>query len=123
MNLPADPGRRRFLKTTLAGGGLTLAFCLPLGGCGRGGDGEPAGAAPFRPNAWLQIEPDGTTTVFLAEAEMGQGVYTSIPMLVAEELDADWQHIRLQRAPLEPEYGAQRTGGSTSVRDGWDTLR
>lgn len=113
--------RRRFLQASAVGcGGLSLA--LSLGGCDRRAHGGAA-VESFRPNAWLTISPDNSVTVFLAESEMGQGVMTSMPMLVAEELEADWETVLVRQAPIHPEYGWQGTGGSTSVRNAWEPLR
>ncbi|MEW5756826.1 MAG: xanthine dehydrogenase family protein molybdopterin-binding subunit [Pseudomonadota bacterium] len=121
MSGPFDMTRRQFIKLTAATtGGLTLGFTLP--GCGRNG-ATPAGEAVFRPNAWLAISRTRGVTVFLAESEMGQGVMTSIPMLIAEELEVSLDAITIERAPLSEEFGSQSTGGSTSVRQGWDVLR
>jgi isoquinoline 1-oxidoreductase beta subunit len=87
----------------------------------------PQGASPyadeFVPNAWLRIDPQGLVTVIVAESEMGQGPFTALPMMVAEELEVPWNSIRVERAPLKAVYGRQTTGGSTSVRKGWGTLR
>lgn len=77
----------------------------------------------FFPNVWLQIAPDDIVTIWVAKSEMGQGVRTSLAMLVAEELEADWRTIRVQQAPSRAGYGEERTQGSTSVRTSWDTLR
>ena len=83
---------------------------------------------PFAPNAFLRIASDDTVTVIVNHSEMGQGVYTALPMLVAEELEADWSKIRLAAAPVDPVYnhsvfGMQATGGSTSTWSEWDRLR
>jgi CO/xanthine dehydrogenase Mo-binding subunit len=124
-NATIDPGRREFLKVTaLAGGGLVLGFSLP--GCGRR---KPAGhAAGGAPNAWLRIGADNRITVLVDRSEMGQGVYTALPMLLAEELEVPLAAIEVEAAPPAEVYfnrhiGAQVTGGSTSVRDAWDRLR
>lgn len=77
----------------------------------------------FFPNVWLQIAPDDIVTIWVAKSEMGQGVRTSLAMLVAEELEADWRTIRVQQASSRAGYGEERTQGSTSVRTSWDTLR
>jgi isoquinoline 1-oxidoreductase subunit beta len=77
----------------------------------------------FSPSVWLQIAPDNIVTIWVAKSEMGQGVRTSLAMLVAEELEADWPTIRVQQAPTRARYGEERTQGSTSVRTLWDTLR
>lgn len=123
--LATDPGRREFLKVSaLAGGGLVLAISLP--GCGRK---KPAGAAAGgMPNAWLRIGGDNRITVLVDRSEMGQGVYTALPMLLAEELEVPLAAIAVEAAPPGAQYvnaliGVQITGGSTSVRDAWQRLR
>lgn len=113
--------RRRFLEVSGgAGAGLVIAFHLP-------GARRLAAAAPDEPvrlNAWIRIGTDGSVTVLVSESEMGQGVLTSMPMLVAEELGVDWSEIRSAHAPADREaYGRQSTGGSTSVRTNYDRLR
>jgi isoquinoline 1-oxidoreductase subunit beta len=114
--------RRDFLKTgAVLGGGLVIACYLPSLGQARGAE------APFAPNAFLRIAADGTTTIMVGKAEMGQGVYTSLPMLVAEELDCDWRGIRVEAAPVAPAYnhttfGIMVTGGSSSVWSEWERL-
>jgi isoquinoline 1-oxidoreductase beta subunit len=116
----ATIGRRTFLEIT-AGTGLWLA-ASPLRVAAAG-----PGAAPlpsdFQPNAWLNVDPKGTVTVFLGRSEMGQGTYTGMAVLVAEELDADWKTIRVVQGDANPRYGRMVTGGSSSVRQSWDPLR
>jgi isoquinoline 1-oxidoreductase beta subunit len=122
--------RRRFLELGGgAAGGLVLGFHLPLRALGErfAEAATKEGEAPAI-NAWLRIAPDDSVTILVAEAEMGQGVYTSMPMLVAEELEVDWARVRAEMAPAAPAYnsrvsGRQSTGGSTSVRQGFDQLR
>src|SRR5206468_8498950 len=80
------------------------------------------------PNAWVHIADDNTITLISARSEVGQGVYTSMPMLIAEELNVDLKTVQVMIAPPGKEYvnsllGAQITGGSTSVRDAWEKLR
>jgi isoquinoline 1-oxidoreductase beta subunit len=117
--------RRDLLKSGLAlGGGLVLGFRLPLPGEAAG---AKAPAKPFAPNAFLRIGTDGAVTVIVNKSEMGQGVYTALPMLVAEELMCDWKSVRVEAAPVAPAYnhatfGVQVTGGSTSVRSEWQRL-
>lgn len=117
-----DMSRRDFIKTSTAmGGGLVLAFYLP----GRGEADQPAAA--FTPNAFLQVATDGTVTIIVNKSEMGQGVYTSLPMIVAEELDCDWRKVRVEASPVasiynHTQFGSMVTGGSTSVRTEWDRL-
>ena len=119
-----NSARRGFLKTSGAfSGGLMLGFALPMGG--------PAQAAGLMhtPSAWVHIADDNTITLISARAEMGQGVYTSMPMLIAEELNVDIQKVKVAFAPPGKVYGnalifgLQLTGGSTSVREGYDKLR
>ncbi len=117
--------RREFIRTvSAAGSGLVLGFYLPSG-CRREHSGEP-----FAPNAWLRIGSDESVTVLVDRAEMGQGVSTSLPMLLAEELEADWATIRMEFAPAaERRFGNpllggwQATGDSTSVRAAFTPLR
>jgi len=116
--------RRSFLKTSAAAsGGLLMAINLP----GTLGQAMAAGTV-HTPNAWVHIADDNTISILSARSEMGQGVYTSMPMLIAEELNVDMSQIRVTDAPPAAVYvnallGAQITGGSTSVRDGWEKLR
>ncbi len=118
--------RRDFLKTgAVAGGGLVLGLYVPLGN--RLMAAEKTGTA-FAPNAFIRIGTDDLVTVIVNHSEMGQGVYTALPMLVAEELDADWSKVRVQSAPAAPAYnhtafGIQMTGGSSSTWSEYDRLR
>ncbi len=124
-----DLSRREFLKlTTLAGSGLTLGILLP--GCGAG-PGSPAGLGPPLSMPFVRIDPDNTVTVICKHLEAGQGVWTGLPAIVAEELDASWEQMRVESAPAEvPPYGnlafggkIQATGGSTAVANSWQQLR
>ncbi len=118
--------RRDFVKAGLvAGAGLTIAVSVEA--CGKEAP-PPAGGTAFAPNAWIRIGEDDTVTVIVDRSEMGQGVSTSLPMLVAEELDADWATIRYEFAPANAAYYnpasvGQLTGGSTSIRAAWRPLR
>ena len=117
--------RRGFLKSG-AGAALTIGFALPA--TGWSARLEAATPAVFAPNAWLRLTGDGIVTVLCGSAEMGQGVLTAIPMLLAEELDANWKRVRVQQAPVDqaynnPMFGMQATGGSTTVRAHWEPLR
>jgi len=126
--MTATLDRRTFLKVSAAAGGGLI-----IGGYLSGLAGEGAGAAEaagvFEPNIWVRIAPDDTVTIMLTQLEMGQGVMTSMPMLLAEELDADWSKIRTEWVPADPRYGnpnfggAQLTAGSNSVRGMWKILR
>lgn len=110
--------RRDFLAVgAAAGAGLVIGFYLPHGTSG-------SDKATFAPNAFLKIAPDGKITVAVARSEMGQGVRTSLPMIVAEELDADWKRIAVEQAGTDTSiYGDEQTGGSASVRISWAPLR
>jgi CO/xanthine dehydrogenase Mo-binding subunit len=123
MNTSTTYSRRDFIKvTSVAGAGLVLAFTLPSKN--ELLESAAAEGATFMPNAWLRIDTDGIVTVTVARSEMGQGVLTSMPMIVAEELDADWKNIRIEQANAHPtKYGSMSTGGSFSVRGSWQTLR
>jgi isoquinoline 1-oxidoreductase beta subunit len=120
--------RRSFLKTAAATtGGLVIAIALP--GCGNDKNGASTGPVKVtEPNAWLRIGTDNSITILCDRSEMGQGVYTALPTLIAEELDVPPERIKVEFAPPGDAYvnqllGAQVTGGSTSVRDAWDKLR
>jgi CO/xanthine dehydrogenase Mo-binding subunit len=115
--------RRDFIKvSSTAGAGLALAFYLPT----RENELFPAESAggEFSPNAFLRLDPSGTVTITVAKSEMGQGVRTSLPMIIAEEMDADWPRVKIEQADAHPtKYGSQSTGGSFSVRGSWQMLR
>lgn len=116
--------RRAFLKLTgLAGGGLALAFWI--GNEKTALAAEAAGAdKAFAPNAFLQIATDGTITILSKGPEIGQGIKTAFPMIIAEELDADWAQVRVEQAPINPKvFGRQSAGGSRSIPSSWDQLR
>jgi isoquinoline 1-oxidoreductase beta subunit len=116
--------RRSFLKTSAAAsGGLLMGLHLP----GTLGQAMAAGTV-HAPNAWVHIADNNTITILSAHSEMGQGVHTSMPMLVAEELNVELSQIKVVDAPPGEAYvnallGAQITGGSTSVRGSWEKLR
>ncbi len=114
-------GRRQFLKVTgIAGGGLMLG--VSVGVLPTAFASMPK-AGPFEPNAYIQIGTD-EIVIFAPNPEIGQGVKTSLPMIVAEELDADWTRVRVQQARIDAkDYGGQFAGGSRSVPSSWDALR
>ena len=113
--------RRSFLKFTgLAGGGLVLAFSL-----GREANAAAtATAGEFAPNAFLRISPKGSILIYNKGPEIGQGIKTAFPLIIAEELDAKWSDVVVEQAPVNPAvYGRQSAGGSRSIPDSWDQLR
>ena len=117
--------RRTFLKTaTAAGGGLMIGAYLPMGSARTA-----VAAGSFEPNIWIKVNADDTVRIMLTMLEMGQGVMTSMPMLVAEELDFDWTKIKTEWAGADAKYGnpnfggQQLTAGSNSVRGMWKVLR
>ena len=126
-----DKGRRNFLK---ASGALLLGVHLPQvlaqSGPGRTVLKSEGAAAAFAPNAFVRIGADNTVTVVVKHLEMGQGTYTGLPTLVAEELDADWSQIRAVGAPADAKvynnlfWGeAQGTGGSTALPNSYEQMR
>jgi isoquinoline 1-oxidoreductase subunit beta len=117
--------RRTFLRTTSVGAaGLVLSVTWPRGiiraAQGRGGRGPQFQP---QPNAYLHVAPDETVTFEITKGEMGQGTVTSLAMLLAEELDCDWQKVRTEFAPVDPVYGNQGVYGSSSIRSTWTPLR
>jgi isoquinoline 1-oxidoreductase subunit beta len=109
--------RREFISAgAAAGAGLVIGFYLPHGSNGGRGD-------MFSPNAYLKITPDDRVIVVVPRSEMGQGVRTSLPMILAEELEADWKKIEIEQAGASTLFGDQTTGGSASVRTTWDPMR
>lgn len=135
MSPPADRSarvtRRVFLQTGAAAGlGLTLGFYLPARGAQRQGAARRLRVRPFAPNAFVRIGTDDTVTVIVKHLEMGQGTYTGLPTLVAEELDADWAQVRVEGAPADATLynnlfwgAAQGTGGSTAMANSFEQLR
>jgi isoquinoline 1-oxidoreductase beta subunit len=122
--------RRDFLKTGAAvGGGLLVSLYLPqLAKAGGSATPKSPAPAPFAPNAFVRIATDDSVTIIVNKSEMGQGVYTSLPMLLAEELEADWSKIKVESAPVNqayahPSFGIQMTGGSTSTASEWERFR
>ena len=120
--------RRDFLRASaVAGAGLSIAVYLPSctpSGPARSGDGTP----PFQPNAWVRVRSDGSVTLVIDRSEMGQGVLTALPMLLAEELDVPWESVSIEQAPagqqyINADFGIQGTGGSSSVHAAWKPLR
>jgi len=130
-NKQIDSERRRFLKTSsIAGFGLLVGFHLPS--CNKQATAyvskKENQAAVLVPNAWIRIDRDDRVTIMVNHSEMGQGISTALPMIVAEELEADWSGVRSEIAPVEdiyknPAFGTQWTVSSKSVESSWDVLR
>ena len=119
----AQLSRRGFIKLTgLAGGGFALA--LSLGPTLQKASAQAASGAEQTLNPYVQIRADGKIVLFAKNPEVGQGVKTSLPLLVAEELDADWQAVEVRQSAISQElYGLQLAGGSTSIPMNFDVLR
>ena len=135
MSTVQDRSRRQFLKTSvvatggLFGGGLIVGCAVWLNlGCAMAALRPRARARGAMPNAWVKVGADNTVSIICARSEMGQGVFTSMPMLVAEELEVPLDKVRVEMAPAREPYintmlGGQITGGSTSVREAYEPLR
>jgi isoquinoline 1-oxidoreductase subunit beta len=127
MNEIVNLSRRSFLKTgAVVSGGLVLGLSVPMRKNSGKAFADSGGPAVL--NAFVRIAPDDTVTVIVNKSEMGEGVYTSMPMLLAEELECDWKKVRVEPAPVAPVYnhtafGTQLTGGSTSVPSEWERMR
>jgi CO/xanthine dehydrogenase Mo-binding subunit len=107
--------RREFVGAGIAAGaGLVIGFYLPH---------KSSEKDSFSPNAYLRITPDNKVTIVVARSEMGQGVRTALPMILAEELEADWSQIEIEQSGASTLFGDQTTGGSASIRTTWDPMR
>jgi isoquinoline 1-oxidoreductase beta subunit len=129
MSAPASAtlDRRSFLRlSALASGGLVLGFYLKSAGSAAA---EEIAKLPglvdgdFAPSAFIRIAPDGTVTIYSARPEIGQGIKTSLPMIVAEEMDVDWKKVKVVSAPVDAEFGNQSAGGSMSTPTSYMKMR
>jgi isoquinoline 1-oxidoreductase subunit beta len=125
----SDGVSRRALLTAGLAGGFLLAFHLPVRAVNEPVQPPDVADGKFAPNAFIRIDEAGHTTLVMPQVEMGQGIYTAVATILAEELDADFSSIMLEHAPANeklyanPAFGIQATGGSTSVRAFWKPLR
>jgi isoquinoline 1-oxidoreductase beta subunit len=125
----SDGISRRGVLTGGLAGGFLLAFHLPVRAVNEPVQPPDATDGKFAPNAFIRIDVTGKTTLVMPQVEMGQGIYTAVAMILAEELDADFASVTLEHAPANeklyanPAFGIQATGGSTSVRAFWKPLR
>jgi len=118
--LPLD--RRTFLQVTaMAGGGLMVSLYVPEA-LAQGATG-PAGGSSLAPDTYITIRPDNTFTIISKNPETGQGIKTTLPMIIADELDVDWSQVTVQQADLNPKYGSQFEGGSRAIPTNYDGMR
>jgi len=128
FNLARTPSRRTMLQSGLAGA-FVLCFHLPARAVNEPEQPPDSTNGKFAPNAFIRIDRSGATTLVMPQVEMGQGVYTAVPMILADELDADFSKVVLQHAPpneklySNPTFGVQVTGNSNSIRAFWKPLR
>jgi isoquinoline 1-oxidoreductase beta subunit len=121
MQALPKPTRRDALKiSAAAGGGMMIGFSLADTGAA---ETVTEGVGPGALNIYVSIAPDGIVTIMAKNPEAGQGVKTSLPMIIAEELDVDWAHVRTVQTPADPKYGMQLAGGSLAIPQHWDSLR
>ncbi|MFT3932761.1 MAG: xanthine dehydrogenase family protein molybdopterin-binding subunit [Chitinophagaceae bacterium] len=129
MSTATKIGRRQFLKSSSAlGGGLVISFLLPASAKQLAKLGTAAPNFYFAPSAFLRVGVDDSINITLAHVEMGQGIWTTLSMLIAEELDADWKNITIEHSPagksyVHPAFGLQITGGSSTTWSEFDRYR
>jgi isoquinoline 1-oxidoreductase beta subunit len=113
--------RRAFLQVTaLAGGGLVIGLAAPrFLAQGQG----PAGGSSLNPSTYITIHPDNTFTIIAKNPETGQGIRTTLPMIIADEFDVDWAQVKVQQADLDRKYGSQMEGGSRAIPTNYDGMR
>src|SRR5258708_18692442 len=116
--------RRSFIKVSaLAGGGLLVGTYLRLGASSARAQSVSGSAANFAPNAFISISPSGAVSLIAPNTEMGQGAKTALPMIIAEELDVDWEQVTITQGDLNPAYGRQFAVGSGSTPGKFAPLR
>src|SRR5690242_7829061 len=127
MTLDARVDRRQFLRVSaIAGGGLLLGTILDFGGGTDllAAESPKAAAGEFSPNAFIRLSPDGSVTIIAKNPEVGQGIKTMLPMLIAEELDVDWTTVKIEQAGLDTvRFTNQVAGGSSATPNHWLPMR
>ena len=129
MNQAIPISRRIFLKVSATAGAGLLAGISLIQSCTKDSATSPTAFPQVNPGLWVRIDRDNTVSVIIPKAEMGQGIVTSLAMLVIEELGADWSKVRTEWAPVDSAYGhymfngMQSTTASRSIRDLWKPLR
>src|SRR5438270_954016 len=124
MEIPSVVNRREFLKKTVGGGtALLISFHLSPGAQAQESSAAQEKKTPNPFNAWVRITPDNQITLILGKSEMGQGIMTALPMILAEELCLNWKDVKVEQAPTNPEIYDHGTGGSGSVSGSWLPLR
>jgi isoquinoline 1-oxidoreductase subunit beta len=115
--------RRDFLKVSaVASGGLMLSFYINSGGNAEAAESAAGPNGSFAPNAFIRITPDSKVTIISKQPEIGQGIKTSLPMVIAEQLDVDWKNVTIEQADLDQKYGSQSAGGSTSTPNNYENF-
>ncbi len=125
-SLAGATNRRTFIRASLAATGGLLVAIETLGASRFGAvisDSQPAQAESFQPNAFIRIDPDDTVTIWSRNPDMGEGVKTSLSMIIVEELDADWGRVKIENAALHRRFGPQGVGGSDAIVSGWEDHR
>ncbi|HTE10282.1 MAG TPA: molybdopterin cofactor-binding domain-containing protein, partial [Chitinophagaceae bacterium] len=129
MSISTNINRRQFLRSgALLSGGLVISFVLPVSAKQLKKSGAGVPNFYFAPNAFLRVGVDDSINIILSHVEMGQGIWTTLSMLIAEELDADWKNITIEHSPagksyVHTAYGLQITGGSSSTWSEFDRYR
>ncbi|WP_313705270.1 molybdopterin cofactor-binding domain-containing protein [Massilia sp.] len=121
MSAPVSASRRRFLRTGAMGAGA-LVIGMGAGGALAAPASTPAAADAFTPNVFIRIDRKGIVTLVSKQPEIGQGIKTSLPMVIAEELEIDWKDVRIVQGDLNPAYGSQGAGGSTSTPTNYENF-
>jgi len=125
MSEITNVSRRNFLQGVFSAGALVLSVKLGAGALWGAETAAQTGVehAPFHPSMWVGIEPDGTVIIVAHRSEMGSGSRTALPLVLADELDADWKRVKIEQAIGDKRYGSQDTDGSHSVRDFYQPMR